>query len=1141
MSDLKIIAIIEAQNKQFNAALEASKKKVEKLEKSLDTLKGKAKPTGDATKGLTSNLFNLGKAFIGLQVVKKVGTFLLESTQLFFEQERNVAALESALKSTNYQLGISSQALQDQASAFQEVTLFGDEATIGAQALLVTFKNIGKDVFPAATEAVLNISQAMGIDLKASAIQVGKALNDPIAGLTALSRNGITFTDSQKEVIKYLTETGEAAKAQKIILTELNSQFGGAAVAAADAAGGSWKQLLNTWGDSKEAIGGMVAGISGPLADALKGLIYLTNETVKLFDDLFDVTRNKNLKVSSAELTKSLLNNKTTLEDLKGTIPDEQLFALALAMGKSTEEAVDLAGAVTFTDKAFKASADGAEKAVNAWENNILKQAGFLRELKKNGKEAGKTWADLKAIIDKTRNSDGTANIERANAELITTLAEEKIAVDNIAKAEKKRKDEALKANKKIIDAYNKEVNALKKTLGITTETKKSLDKKTKLFLDLYKKESDAIKGNQEKLKKTQDYVNWLKDRYIELGKEAPDSIGDVNDELILSQSAIDVVIKKTKDWKKVLDDAAKASNTVGAFQGGDKLETKDDLVRAAGGDPLGDSLTAGDKWMEGIDYARDFTDTLQDLGVISEGTAETIMEVADAGEGLAKILTGKDVIGGAIQLAGALAKLGEKLGLWKSAKTGSEWFESMARKLVDAEHITQKASDTMGKYSDQIGEAAESFYSLREETDKSLTSTDKWELALLATVSTLSEVISSTDTTKDNFEDMAQTAVKTFAALENSANDAEKAVALKALNANIISLLDKADDLDMFSGSLRTMFIETERGGYKATAAMKKLKEEMFEAGAEYTEAQKVFHTLNIQELKDINKLQETLTKNQDMIDAIGQANEALTLLGNTNKLNTDSFAQFDKQVMDAFGGLVAGGLTEQQALEQMIPELENMVAIADEYGFSLSEGTQWLVNMGKEAGLLGEEQERTLTAAEKQEALQQAQLDLWESIAKALGADIPDSIKKFRESLEDVNKVAKDVRDNAENTRYPDAPSWGDYDGDRGTAPEEGGVPGFASGTNGFRAISSMPSDFIVGENGSEPVSIRGGMIKIDPASMRDDNQQGMKTYNIGVSFPNVNNNSNAGDLVNAINNNDYIINTLADKLSQNALLNR
>jgi len=73
---------------------------------------------------------------------------------------------------------------------------------------------------------MLDMSTAMGQDVKQSAIQVGKALNDPIANLSALSKKGIQFSAEQKETIKNLVEHNKLSEAQLNELLELTESVG---------------------------------------------------------------------------------------------------------------------------------------------------------------------------------------------------------------------------------------------------------------------------------------------------------------------------------------------------------------------------------------------------------------------------------------------------------------------------------------------------------------------------------------------------------------------------------------------------------------------------------------------------------------------------------------------------------------------------------------------------------------------------------------------------------------------------------------------------------------------------------------------------------------------------------------------------
>jgi hypothetical protein len=174
----------------------------------------------------------------------------------------------------------------------QRVTTYGDETVMTAQAMLLTFTKIGKETFPDALEATLNVATAMGTDLKSAALQVGKALNDPVQGITALTRAGIQFTDGQKDVIKELVETGRTAEAQRMILGELETQMGGAARAARNTLGGAIAGLKNAFGD-------LLEGDSG--GDGVRG-------TTDAINQLTDTMNSSEVKAGFQSIVQGILS-----------------------------------------------------------------------------------------------------------------------------------------------------------------------------------------------------------------------------------------------------------------------------------------------------------------------------------------------------------------------------------------------------------------------------------------------------------------------------------------------------------------------------------------------------------------------------------------------------------------------------------------------------------------------------------------------------------------------------------------------------------------------------------------------------------------------------------------------------------------
>jgi hypothetical protein len=199
--------------------------------------------------------------------------FLKDSVSAFIESEQATKQLETVLKSTGHAAGITKDEVLGLASALQQQTNFEDDAIVAADNLLLTFTKVGKDIFPQATEIILDMSQALGQDLKSSAIQVGKALQDPILGVTALRRVGVNFNQEQTEIIKNLVNTGRSTEAQAMILKELQTEFGGSAKAARDTFGGALKAVQNNVDDLQETFGSYIAAAGRPFVENMNEMV----------------------------------------------------------------------------------------------------------------------------------------------------------------------------------------------------------------------------------------------------------------------------------------------------------------------------------------------------------------------------------------------------------------------------------------------------------------------------------------------------------------------------------------------------------------------------------------------------------------------------------------------------------------------------------------------------------------------------------------------------------------------------------------------------------------------------------------------------------------------------------------------------
>jgi hypothetical protein len=152
----------------------------------------------------------------------------------------------------------------------------GDEFIRAGQNMLLTFTNIRGKAFEPTLAAILDMNTALGggpEGLTRVAIQVGKALNDPATGLTALRRVGVTFSAQQVKRIKALQKEGKLYEAQKIILAELNKEFGGSFLAGGGTTAGKVAKFTDSIEDLQRALATALLPAVGNIADALSDLL----------------------------------------------------------------------------------------------------------------------------------------------------------------------------------------------------------------------------------------------------------------------------------------------------------------------------------------------------------------------------------------------------------------------------------------------------------------------------------------------------------------------------------------------------------------------------------------------------------------------------------------------------------------------------------------------------------------------------------------------------------------------------------------------------------------------------------------------------------------------------------------------------
>jgi hypothetical protein len=222
MADTRTLKLsLLADLTDFNNGLQSAQSKIKKFGKSVDQAFKKSAVLAGAVGAAAFKFVQAGEAAAtaDARILN-----IAESMGLFGEQTQMVAdRLVDLAKKTALNTGVDQNAIKL------------------TQAKLLTFKELAQTAdtmggaFDRATMAAVDMAAAGFGEAESNAVQLGKALNDPIKGITALTRSGITFTAQEKELIKTLVDSGKTLEAQDMILKAIETQVGGTAEATANA------------------------------------------------------------------------------------------------------------------------------------------------------------------------------------------------------------------------------------------------------------------------------------------------------------------------------------------------------------------------------------------------------------------------------------------------------------------------------------------------------------------------------------------------------------------------------------------------------------------------------------------------------------------------------------------------------------------------------------------------------------------------------------------------------------------------------------------------------------------------------------------------------------------------------------------
>lgn len=387
-----------------------------------------------------------GAAALGL------GSSIYLGFQRAEQANKRVFAIAKSMQLFGSQTGEVTRRLTDLGDQLERETGLTAESIKETQAKLLTFKNIAKTAdeaggaFDRATQAAIDMGAAGFGEATNNAVQLGKALQDPIKGITSLSRSGITFTKQEKDKIRVLVESNQMLEAQNMILTAVETQVSGTAAATATAT----TKMKNSLGEVADIVGEALAPAFEAAAKELQAFGAWASKNQPLV---------AGLGIALIGIPAAILATKAAMAAAIGVQLAYAAAQAAVATGTLAVQASTIVGISTAIAAgaviaALSAKVYGAVKANKAQAESIrevTKETGIMKNLQ----DASRREYEKKIATEEA----AAAAAEKAAAAAETARDAEKRRFDELKTRLQGAKDAIRAYVQEISDAITREVN----------------------------------------------------------------------------------------------------------------------------------------------------------------------------------------------------------------------------------------------------------------------------------------------------------------------------------------------------------------------------------------------------------------------------------------------------------------------------------------------------------------------------------------------------------------------------------------------------------------------------------------------------------------------------------------------------------
>ena len=311
---------------ELEAQVDSVRESTDNANKSSAALLSTQGRSSTSLKTLSRNLAGTIAQYVSFGLIlRQVATFMIKANAAAEEENIGFARLQSVIEATGRAAETSARQIDAMVDELELYSNADKQAAMDAAASLAIMESVPTSLFEQIFDTANDLSRVVGQDIGSAITTIGRAMEEPVEGMTRLRRQGIFITKELQSQITELVEQNRLYDAQKLLLDDIQERVAGTAEKMADAAG--MQSLMVALDRYYGSVGQLANSATQPVTDAAADTV---NFFTRFVDQYLDAKRLTEIKPD--EYRDMSLGELSEIKDLYDSLADEWPGALGYVL-----------------------------------------------------------------------------------------------------------------------------------------------------------------------------------------------------------------------------------------------------------------------------------------------------------------------------------------------------------------------------------------------------------------------------------------------------------------------------------------------------------------------------------------------------------------------------------------------------------------------------------------------------------------------------------------------------------------------------------------------------------------------------------------------------------------------------------------